>query len=94
MSDATQERREVIFSGRVQGVGVRYMTRQIAERFAVTGFVRNLPDGDVQLVAEGSPAEIERFIAAVSAELARYITGTHATTSAAANEFPAFTIRH
>ena len=35
---------------------------------------RNLPDGDVQLVAEGSPAEIERFIAAVSAELARYIT--------------------
>ena len=41
------------FSGHVQGVGFRYTTRSVASRFAVTGYVRNLPDGRVELVAEG-----------------------------------------
>ena len=40
----------VIFSGRVQGVGFRYTSNQIAWRFDVTGWVKNLPDGSVQMV--------------------------------------------
>ncbi|MBL8829940.1 MAG: acylphosphatase, partial [Planctomycetaceae bacterium] len=46
-------RRRVLFHGRVQGVGFRVTTRSIAQRFAVTGWVRNLPDGSVELLAEG-----------------------------------------
>ena len=47
-------RLEAHFSGRVQGVGFRYLTRQLAQGFAVTGQVRNLPDGQVQVIAEGA----------------------------------------
>src|SRR5207245_6186322 len=45
--------RHVYYSGQVQGVGFRYTAQQLAAGFAVSGFVRNLPNGDVELVAEG-----------------------------------------
>ena len=45
-------RREVYFSGQVQGVGFRYTVMRIASTLEVTGHVRNLPDGRVQLIAE------------------------------------------
>lgn len=94
MSETVElQRRETTYRGRVQGVGFRYTTRHIAGRFAVTGFVRNLPDGGVQLVVEGTAAEVERFLAAVSAELGCYVTGLHTTTSAATGEFAGFSIR-
>ena len=51
--EGTQEQREVYYQGRVQGVGFRYAVRSLARRFAVDGFVRNLSDGRVELVAEG-----------------------------------------
>jgi acylphosphatase len=50
---AALERRTVFYSGLVQGVGFRYTTQRIAQQHAFAGFVRNLPDGRVQLVAEG-----------------------------------------
>lgn len=94
MADSPQtERREVLFSGRVQGVGFRYTARGIAERFAVVGYVRNLPDGRVQLVAEGEAGEIERFIQAVSDEMDRHISHVDATGSTASGEFANFSIR-
>ena len=55
----------VFFSGRVQGVGFRYSTVQVAKEFEVTGFVQNLADGRVQLEAEGTPDEVGRFVAAI-----------------------------
>ncbi len=60
------QRRIVHFSGRVQGVGFRYTTDRVAANFRVAGFVRNLTDGRVELVAEGMPAELDRFLAAVA----------------------------
>ena len=57
-----RQRCEIYYSGRVQGVGFRYTVRSIAGRFAVTGFVKNLRDGRVQLVAEGLAEEIQRFL--------------------------------
>ncbi|MGF1632234.1 MAG: acylphosphatase [Phycisphaerae bacterium] len=63
-------RKEAIFTGRVQGVGFRATTQAVATRFAVAGFVRNLPDGTVQVTAEGTEAEVTRFLAAVQNELA------------------------
>jgi acylphosphatase len=87
------ERREVFFSGRVQGVGFRYTARDIAGRFAVAGYVRNLPDGRVQLVAEGEAAEADRFIQAVSDEMSRWISQVESTRSAATGEFAGFSVR-
>ena len=56
----------VTYSGRVQGVGFRYTAQHLAAGYAVAGHVRNLADGDVELVAEGEADEVERFLAAVA----------------------------
>ena len=49
-------------SGRVQGVGFRYFVRQQAAPRGITGWVRNLPDGSVEIWAESSREVIEDFI--------------------------------
>ncbi len=67
---ADQECRRVIFHGRVQGVGFRYTTNRIARGFSVTGFVRNLSDGTVEMIASGSASEVQRFVDAINAEFA------------------------
>ena len=51
----------IYYAGRVQGVGFRYATKRVAAGFDVTGTVRNLPDGRVELTAEGSEAELKEF---------------------------------
>lgn len=48
--------------GRVQGVFFRESARREAERLGVHGFVRNLPDGDVEAVAEGPREALEQFV--------------------------------
>jgi acylphosphatase len=58
--------KRVLYSGRVQGVGFRYTTRRLAQGYDVAGYVRNLPDGTVELVAEGEAGEVERFLDAVA----------------------------
>ena len=65
--------KHVYYSGRVQGVGFRYTTHSLAQQFAVTGFVRNLPTGEVELVAEGEAGEVQRFLNALAKQMARYI---------------------
>lgn len=53
--------RRYIISGRVQGVGFRYFAIQAAALYNVVGTVRNLPDGNVEVVAEGSPDALADF---------------------------------
>jgi len=63
----------VFFSGHVQGVGFRFQTRQVAKEFEVSGFVRNLMDGRVQLEVEGEKTEVEAFVQEVMDRLDVYI---------------------
>ena len=56
-----RKRMQIFYSGSVQGVGFRYSVRSVATGFEVTGVVKNLPDGRVELVAEGAKAELEAF---------------------------------
>lgn len=60
---------EVVYRGNVQGVGFRYTARSLAEDFRISGVVKNITDGSVQLVAEGEAAEVDRFLAAVDARM-------------------------
>lgn len=85
-------RRTVRFSGRVQGVGFRYTTESVAAGFDVTGTVRNLPDGRVELIAEGTAAEIDRFIAAVRSAMAGHIQHVEVNDSAATARLDRFCI--
>jgi acylphosphatase len=54
-------RQRFLVSGRVQGVGFRYFARRVATRLGISGWVRNLPDGAVEAVADGSPDALARF---------------------------------
>ena len=58
--------RHVLYEGRVQGVGFRYTASRLAARHGVAGTVRNLPTGEVELMAEGEPERVEAFLAAVA----------------------------
>ena len=66
-------RRIVRYSGRVQGVGFRYTATRLAGRFDVTGYVKNLMDGDVEVVVEGPASEVEGLLKAVQREMGRHI---------------------
>jgi acylphosphatase len=66
----------VYFTGHVQGVGFRYTARRIAHEFEVTGFVKNLADGRVQLEVVGAPAEIDGFLAAIEERMHGHIRKT------------------
>jgi len=61
----SRKRLHVLYSGRVQGVGFRYTAKTVATGFEVTGIVRNLPDGRVELIAEGLKDELEGFQQAI-----------------------------
>jgi acylphosphatase len=65
--------RRVIYHGRVQGVGFRATARQMALGYQITGFVRNLADGTVELVAQGEPAEVGRYLAALAGRMSALI---------------------
>lgn len=90
----------VHFAGRVQGVGFRYNTVDVARRFPVAGTVQNLPDRRVRLVAEGEPADLDAFLTALQQRMAGHIRETLLDRSPATGEFgtpgepDVFTIAH
>ena len=94
MSDTVPlEQWHVHYEGRVQGVGFRYTTQRIASRIPVTGYVKNLHDGRVLLVAEGRPEDLQRLAERVDEELGRYIRRSVRTTSRPTGRFEGFEIR-
>ena len=89
-----QEQRTVFYAGRVQGVGFRYTACQVARGHDVTGFVRNLPDGRVECVAEGESAEIKAFLAEVERTMSGYIKGRTGHSAPASGSFTDFSVRY
>ena len=86
-------RLHVYYQGRVQGVGFRWAVREVATGFDVTGWVRNLSDGRVELVAEGDQPELEAFQDAVpKAGLRRFIRTATEGWSIGTGEFRGFEI--
>jgi acylphosphatase len=84
----------VHFTGHVQGVGFRYTTLNIALGYDVRGYVRNLPDGRVELVAEGAAAELDAFLTTVQDRMGSFIRRADVTDSPATGEFQEFSLRH
>ena len=83
----------IFYSGSVQGIGFRYATKSVAAGFEVTGTVRNLLDGRVELVAEGTRPELELFRAAIrDAGLAGFIRDENVAWSDAQNDLHGFEI--
>lgn len=82
----------VHYSGNVQGVGFRFTTQHVAREFQVTGWVRNLPDGRVEMLAEGAPTELDRFQQAIERAMAGCIRDCQVSHESASGEFTSFRI--
>jgi acylphosphatase len=88
-----RKRLHLFYSGHVQGVGFRYAVRQVAEGFEVTGTVRNLDDGRVELMAEGTESELEAFRKSIrDAGLEHFIQNETVNWAEAQNKFSGFQI--
>ena len=82
------------FTGRVQGVGFRYTAQNIALRYDVAGYVRNLPDGRVEVVMEGADVEIDALIDSLKQKMNCYIQRLDLQLDPPTGEFNRFSIRH
>jgi len=88
-----RRRMRIFYSGSVQGVGFRYTTKSVATGFEVTGTVRNLPDGRVELVAEGLAEELAAFRQAIrESGLEHFIRNEDVSWSDATGELSGFEI--
>ena len=56
---------QVLYSGRVQGVGFRYTVKSLVPGYDVLGIIRNLPDSRVELIVEGKQEELDAFLKAI-----------------------------
>ena len=84
----------VVFSGQVQGVGFRQTTVQIARSHPITGWVKNLPSGNVELVAEGTKTACSEFLAAIRDRMFEYINDIDCQWLNASDEFEHFEIHY
>lgn len=88
------ERRTVFFEGQVQGVGFRYTTHRLAATRPVAGYVRNLANGEVELIVEGNGPDLDAFLDALTAKMSGYIARSRVSVSTATGEFDGFGVRH
>ncbi len=89
---AEQCRRHCFFKGRVQGVGFRYTAKNISISYDVYGFVRNLPDGRVELVAEGPGKEVRSFVEAICERMRPHIQQIEQDEEPFSGQFAQFSI--
>ena len=93
MSDFT--RLTAIVHGTVQGVGFRYTTARTSARYLVTGTVRNLPDGTVEIIAEGARSDVQAFLNGVkTSRVGGYITEVEERWSRGTKSHNSFDIRY
>ena len=86
---------QVFYEGNVQGVGFRWSVRNVAKGFDVTGFVRNLRDGRVELQAAGGDEEVRAFLEAIlQSELRAHIKKHSESPLPNPPTFRGFEIRH
>lgn len=84
----------VYYSGMVQGVGFRFTVEHIAHQLGVTGWVRNTPDGKVEVLGEGDEKALKDFLGKIrESGLRGYIKNVESSWSEATGEFKNFDIR-
>jgi acylphosphatase len=84
---------KIIIRGRVQGVGFRFATFQLARSLELTGFVKNLPDDSVYIEAQGSPDSVDYLLQWCKSGPARAVVESTEVTMHPPAEFKKFQIR-
>jgi len=85
--------RHVFYRGTVQGVGFRQNAVQCARRYDVAGFVRNLPDGRVELLAEGPAGDVESLLDDIRQAMSGYIQDAEVNEISPSGQFSEFGVR-
>jgi acylphosphatase len=83
----------IYFEGRVQGVGFRFTARHLADRHRIKGWVMNLPDGRVELEAEGKQEDLDKFLQDLQDEFRGYLTNYKLRELPASGKYKDFTIK-
>jgi acylphosphatase len=86
--------KHVVFKGRVQGVGFRYTAHRSACRFELTGFVRNLGDGSVEMLVQGNPEDIDECLADIRDSFEGNIKDTQSNEVPADPRYTSFVITY
>ena len=87
-----QKRAHIIYSGTVQGVGFRFTAESIASSVGITGWVRNCPDGSVEVVCEGTEGAITAFMDKLKAAMDYYVRSCKVVWEKPTGEFDSFGI--
>ena len=87
------KRVHVYYSGRVQGVGFRFTAEAIAQDLGAAGWVKNLPDGKVELLCEGEEKQLHKVLEKIDSQLSSYIRQKNVNWMPATGEFNNFEIR-
>ncbi len=85
---------QIEYRGDVQGVGFRFTAQEVASNFNVVGYVKNLPNGNVEVLVEGEETEIQRFIEALEIKMAYFIRGKNQSVGEGLGKFKGFNIRY
>ncbi|UCD55476.1 MAG: acylphosphatase [Candidatus Omnitrophota bacterium] len=88
-----EKRAQIIYSGSVQGVGFRFTAERIANSLGLTGWVRNCPDGTVEIVCEGEEGDIHMFMNKIKKAMGHYSHSSKVKWEKATGEFGSFDIR-
>jgi acylphosphatase len=94
LATMAKQQRIVTYRGNVQGVGFRYTACRVAGNYDLTGYVRNLPDGGVEILAEGDIAQIDLFLADVTQRFSGFIRTQTQQTAPYGGSFESFGVRY
>ncbi|MDD5236898.1 MAG: acylphosphatase [Candidatus Omnitrophica bacterium] len=83
----------VLYKGMVQGVGFRFTASSLAQNLRIKGWVKNLPGGDVELVAEQKKEVLEEFLSQINRYFSRYIHSAQIDWEIASSGFKDFQIK-
>ena len=83
----------IIYAGTVQGVGFRWTVERIANELDILGWVRNAPDGTVEITCEGGQGDIELFMEKIKKAMGNYIRSSKMSWEEPHNEFDSFNIK-
>jgi acylphosphatase len=86
--------RHIWFSGQVQGVGFRWTAHKIANHYQLTGYVRNLDDGRVEMLAQGTPQDLEKCLNDIAETFGSYIRDVEATDTPVNTSYTSFNITY
>ena len=94
MAENKKTRLHAVVKGRVQGVGFRYFVEDNAARLGLSGWVRNLWDGSVEVTAEGERQDLEKLLKALQrGPVSARVTGVHSDWRDATGEFSGFHVK-